>query len=306
MVQKKFVRCLFIFKRLSGDFRVRLQPNFLGYQDFVARRTQRPEGRDGKPLPVAELPDECWELAPRYEQKGKGLKVLFPGDNSAAYFRYKCETAISVDDRIEISQLYGIPVREHHLRDVGAYRLSRLLGLDIIPKTELAELNLPFGNVFEKVVGSIQHWVKGRRLLELGYNPNSAAWKKVVDDNERRLFDHYVYTVVAYDMDREERNFCVRESDGSVWAYDVNLSGGDPANMPLRFPYGFTYKIVDRPLPPGLVKKLKKFVANKKAAKKELETYYPTESVKKMFHRAQYLLDHPVVVSVYQLRKHLT
>ena len=104
--------------------------------------------------------------------------------------------------------LYDFPDGTLYLREVAAYRLSRLLGWSIVPPTVVRDG--PMG------VGSLQLYVAPAEAHE--HEDPRRFWSQLTTDIERLvLFDH-----IANNADRK-LSHCLLDGNGAVWGIDHGL-----------------------------------------------------------------------------------
>lgn len=273
---------------------------FKGYWDYVTDTRSEPVGRDKTPLKIKSVEPGRFQILERISS----VFHLRFDDDSEAYFRpaYKCH---------------------YHLMDVGASILGRQLQLGIFPKTELASLQVaaeddegkvevPSGNLKINVptelfkLGSIQAGIKGKRIDRL---EDVNILERVLERSDR-LFELYLYMIVAYDTDRVSRNIVIDDQSAELWSVDNNMLDGQFSyflpGMGLDFPEELKpFLKRKQPLPENYQAKLRNFLAHKKENRRELSPYYSQEAIGRMFERAQFILDNPVVMPLKQVRKKL-
>lgn len=104
--------------------------------------------------------------------------------------------------------LYDFPDGTLYLREVAAYRLSRMLGWSIVPPTVVREG--PMG------VGSLQLYVAPAATRE--HEDPRRFWSGLTTDIERLvLFDH-----ISNNADRK-LSHCLLDAGGAVWGIDHGL-----------------------------------------------------------------------------------
>lgn len=304
--------------------------HFGALSDHIDHFERRPVGIGKRMLPVAVLKEDSWQPSQMIGWNGDAksgdeiLEGIFGG--CKIVFGKACEAAfVRKSQEGTAKPRLGIPINTYHLRQAGAFRLNQLLGLSVIPHTELVDMpgrKLPAPNpdsprtdqarrLFEfwapkRIFGTIQDWVRGTRLDDMRYfYDGSMDGLKCM---RHKLFEAYIYTVVAWDPDQHDGNVIERESDSHMTLVDTNLSGSDPENeeMDKRLnELPLLYEIDGSRIPDEYLAKLQGFVDNEDLNMEILSPYYGRETTAQFFTRARYLLNNPVVESLRTVKSHL-
>jgi hypothetical protein len=146
--------------------------------------------------------------------------------------------------------LYDFPNGTLYLREVASYRLSRLLGWNLVPPTIVREG--PRG------IGSLQLYIEPARE-----EPNwdaHAFWGSTDETIERLvLFDH-----VANNADRK-LGHCLRDALGNVWGIDHGLTFNEVPKLRTVL-----WQFVGEPISPCLLTDLARLCDDEEALQREL------------------------------------
>ena len=146
--------------------------------------------------------------------------------------------------------LYDFPDGTLYLREVAAYRLSRLLGWSIVPPTVVRDG--PMGP------GSLQLYVTPAGARE--HEDPRRFWGQMTTDIERLvLFDH-----IANNADRK-LSHCLLDGNGAVWGIDHGLCFN--AQHKLRT---VLWQFVGMPVSPELATDVARTRGNEQALRSEL------------------------------------
>ncbi len=183
-------------------------------------------------------------------------------------------------------------------RERGAYVLSRMLELTIIPPTVITELPSDdrFFDGSETMVGSLQEGVQGNMLEAYGrrFKPLPLKPNDITQDD---LIELFLYTVIAYDDDQHDRNL-ILGNDGKLYSIDNEYSGpralGEDYFPDVEVLKPFFENLPDT-LPDKYIQQLLHFVINRDDYFKQLQPFYDDPVIEGMFHRTQFIIDHPVI-----------
>lgn len=266
---------------------------FSGYRDFIQARTHQYVGLNRQPVPVITLKPDSYEGQPK---AGGHHRLTFPKDKSQAYFKAQCHGE---------ETLHTVPEKQFHLNEAGAYVLSKMLGLDIVPPTELVVFPSP-NKKGKTILGSIQEWQEGDSVDN--WQDSDHLWdqlKSALIKDPDQLFEHYLFLTIAYDTDKEDgRNIQVLDNGGQVKFIDNALSGNnpfryDPDDFKEIHYSSFVHWIEGQILPEKYLNKLDAFIQKQKDYSQELEAYYDKATVESMFNRARLIRDAGKVLSIY-------
>jgi hypothetical protein len=248
---------------------------FGGFQNHIQSRRQVPLGDDRVPTDVITLAPDSWTFVQTHKQ---ACQIRFPDGDSAFLKR-------------------GV-IQDVYLRERGAYLLSRGLGLSVVPETQLVELNnAGFGlhnGFIKKVSGifSIQDEVKGPSLEAVALSAERQGLKKEGIDF-KSFVELFVYVFIANDPDHENQNVMLDKKNRQLRAIDNEYSGCLEACR-LSFPEVLTsYFSPRRTLPDIYMEKLQRFIDLRPEIEAELRPFYSPKAIRRMFQRAEYLLENP-------------
>lgn len=243
---------------------------FAGYQEFILKRTQQPVGRKNEMTEVLELDSNAWKP---FKVRKDCFQLMFK-DGDSAFLKNR------------VSQ-------DVHLRERGAYELSKHLGLKVVPETHLVEIpagKYPFEGSLHNMAGvySIQDEVKGLSLDKI----DRADWARhPIRYND--FVELYLYVFIANDCDHEEQNVFLEEYSNKLRSIDNEYSG-KVNSLPVSFPQMLRPFLEEaRPLPPKYEMKLERFLQNRENVIKDLLPFYSRKSLDRMFERVEFLLDYP-------------
>lgn len=185
--------------------------------------------------------DQALDQLTRYLEKGKIKKIKYQGGGVNQSFRIKFENGISAIFKPQL------PDRKNLIhREVAAYRLSRLMGLDIVPPTTIRTLrgdNIPAD--LQGVKGSLQFFITDGNTLEkhkvnkqksLRLHGNDYDIEGTPSGRRLIIFD---WLINNHDRGSNAGNYFIADSDGYVYGIDHSVSfvGHDKQARSDKVPY---------------------------------------------------------------------
>ncbi len=247
---------------------------FAGMMDY-ARQKIRPYGLGGMQVDSVEISKKNLTTTGYINNT---RSYLFP-DNTSAYFKRD-----NGGGNIQ--------------RERGAYILSRILELSIIPETVIAEIPSD-DRIFddsETMIGSLQEGVSGN-LLEVYGRRFKPLKLNEGDISQTDLIELFLYTIIAYDDDQHDRNLML-DTTGKLFSIDNEYSG-PKAQVDGHFPDVEVLKPFFEKLPETLpdkyIQQLMHFVINRDDYFRQLQPYYTDDVIECMFTRAEFIIDNPVI-----------
>ena len=244
---------------------------FQGYRDNPHRWRMRPLGCLKLPVKVLSFPPDTFSPAPERRNSENNHPVRLP-DQSVAYIRH-----------------HSYKWTDFYLPDRGAYVLNKLLGLKLIPRTDIVSLGKAFFNPISPI-GTIQEAVEGIT----GHQFFLQAGKQLSNPDD--LAALYLYTVIAFDTDKAPRNVIITHRDGRLKSIDNEFAGGDDTASQARFL--FPVELSNEPIPEKYLAKVKRFLARETRNRQILSPFFPARTMDRMFLRARFILDHPVMMPI--------
>jgi hypothetical protein len=232
-----------------------------------------PIGMDGGPVPVAHLKKGTWSIQgdPELDIAPQN-KITFP-DDSTAYFR---------EFHSGMTRLL-VPYSHFVLHEKGASELGKLLGLRVVPNTELACICRRHG---KDRIASLQEGIVGTDFEKMSPQQLQKATKSF-----NQIIELYLYTVIAYDTDKKESNIFFNEATNRLFSIDNEYSGPEQTQFPLKFPPALEAAIVNKPIPLGYLDRLRQFINHRSKHTAKLLPYYSPKAINGMFQRAEMLLN---------------
>lgn len=201
--------------------------------------------------------------------------------------------------------------RGDFLNERGAYLISRLFGLNVVPDTRLVELGqtvvktvpVKENKLRQKGEGlyglySIQQGVKGHPLhTKTGTQSlNHAIQSNQLD--KRSLHALYAYIFIACDPDHEEQNVMLETGTNRLWSIDNTFSGSHYEGF-VSFPETLGKKLFEEEaLSKEIRADIQAALVNPYKLYQRLTPYYGKKSVSQMIQRAEFLLEYPELVSL--------
>jgi hypothetical protein len=167
------------------------------------------------------------------------------------------------------------------LAERGAYVLSRMLGLSVVPQTDLTLYKTSHQR--RLVLSSIQDGIQGRERS-----------RGIADTDS--LVELYLYIVITNDFDKNGSNVMVEDASQRAFAIDNEQAGSHPTSY-TGFPAMLT-DIIDgrRKIPEKYRARLRTFLAQRESNREKLLAYFRAPVVDSMFQRAAFLLEHPLML----------
>jgi hypothetical protein len=230
------------------------------------------DDRDGV-TPAQLTDDEALSLL--LESEITAAKLIPWGSNYsfavALETRDGCEQLAVYKPRAGEAPLYDFPEGTLFLREVAAYRLSKLLGWDIVPPTVIREG--PHG------VGSVQIYVEPMPESR-DWNPQR-FWGQCSLEIERIvLFDH-----IANNADRK-LSHCLRDVRGKVWGIDHGLTFNEVPKLRTAL-----WQFVGQPVAPSLLADLERVRKREAETRKALERYLSRAELDALMRRIERVIE---------------
>jgi uncharacterized repeat protein (TIGR03843 family) len=164
------------------------------------------------------------------------------------------------------------------LREVAAYRLSRLLGWDIVPATTIR--TGPHG------IGSLQLYVQPANDDE-NADPRR-FWGSCALEIERLV----LFDIISNNADRKLTH-CLRDLTGKVWGIDHGLTFNEVPKLRTSL-----WQFVGSPVAAELLADLEALLADSSEAREELDPLLSQRELRAFFQRVERLLEtkqHPTL-----------
>jgi hypothetical protein len=185
--------------------------------------------------------------------------------------REGCEHLAVYKPRAGEAPLYDFPEGTLYLREVASYRLSKLLGWDIVPPTVIREG--PHG------VGSVQLYVEP--MSESGDWDPRRFWSDCSLEIERLvLFDH-----IANNADRK-LSHCLRDVRGKVWGIDHGLTFNEVPKLRTAL-----WQFVGAEIRAELCQDLEQLKRREAEVRKVLKRYLATSEMDALMRRVERFLE---------------
>jgi hypothetical protein len=234
---------------------------FSGFQHFLCKVDEDDKEKFQKHPNLRTLKPE---IRAKVEVKAihKGVKLTLP-DKSTAY-------------------LHPFQTNSHYR--VGAYKLSKGLKFNLVPKIKAVKLNdfLQYDQVkTTSKVGTICEWIPGETYHDFYAKTPQAA----TSFDKKNIAELYLFSLISMDSDFHDRNIIVGPKTGEyvsqrLYAIDSEKTGARPEELLKtlnKFPESLSEQVAGEDIPRATLEHIKAFLADRPNSEHKLKRYSPRQ-----------------------------